>query len=152
MTFWEHLDELRTVLFRSLIAILLFTVIVFFFKTILFDKIIFAPISSDFILYRWLDSLLALIKLPPLSPFSLELVNIDLSAQFFIHIKVSFYIGFIVATPYILYLLWNFVRPALYEKEKKGVRVAFSFASLLFILGVLVGYYIIFPLTLRFLE
>jgi len=151
MTFWEHLEELRGVIFRSLIAVFVLMIVVFLGKTVLFDKIIFAPISSDFFLYRWIDSLLALIGLSKLEPFSLELVNIDLAAQFFTHVKISFYVALIVAMPYIFYLLWGFIRPALYDVEKQKTKAAFAIASLLFFTGVLVGYGLIFPFTLRFL-
>ncbi len=165
MTFWEHLDELRKVLFRSLIVIMLFMVVIFCFKSFVFNDVVLAPIGSDFALYRWINALFVSIgslinflfkpeipfSLKPLEPFSLELINIELAAQFFIHIKVSFYLALIVATPYILYLLWGFVKPALYQNEKKAAKTAFGFASILFYTGVAVGYFLVFPLTLRFL-
>lgn len=151
MTFWEHLEELRGVIFRSLIAIVILMVVVFLGKSILFDQIIFAPISSDFFLYRWIDTLLSLIGMGKIEPFSLQLVNIDLAAQFFTHVKISFYVALIVSTPYIFYLLWGFIKPALYPKEKRKTKAAFGLASILFFIGVLVGYGLIFPFTLRFL-
>ena len=140
MTFWEHLDELRAVIFRSLLVVLVLMVLIFIGKDIVFGDIIFAPIESDFILYRIFDS-----------QFSLQLINIDLAAQFFTHIKVSFYLGFIIALPFIFYQIWSFISPALYYKEKKSIRSAFGFASILFFIGVLVGYFLVFPLTIRFL-
>jgi sec-independent protein translocase protein TatC len=153
MTFWDHLDELRGVLFRSAIAVLVFTVIIFLNKSIVFDHIIFAPTSSEFILYKWFESLASLTGMDAIkpSPFTLNLINIELSAQFFTHVSVSLTLAFILAVPFILYQLWSFVSPGLYEKEKSSVKTAFGFASLLFFIGVLVGYFFVFPLTVRFL-
>lgn len=151
MTFWEHLDELRKVLFRSALVIAVFMTVIFMAKDFVFNEIVFAPISSDFVLYRWFDAALQYFGLPPLEPFKLDLINIELSAQFFIHISTTFYFAMVLATPFILYQLWLFVSPALYDREKTAVKGAFSFAALLFIAGILVGYYLIFPLTLRFL-
>ena len=151
MTFWEHLDELRKVIFRALGAILLFMVVIFIGKDFIFNDVILAPIEGDFALYRWFNALFALVGLSPLDEFSLELINIDLAAQFFIHIKVSFYLAFVVAFPFIVYLLWGFISTALYANEKGVIKSAFGFASLLFYMGVAVGYFFVFPLTLRFL-
>jgi len=142
MTFWEHLDELRRVLFRSIIVIMVLMIVVFVNKTFVFEKIILAPSRPDFFLYR---------ILPGFSGFHLDLINIELSAQFFTHLSVSMALSIILAVPYILYQLWNFVRPALYENEKRVVKKAFGFASILFFIGVVVGYMFVFPLTVRFL-
>lgn len=151
MTFWEHLDELRKVLFRSAILIVVLMVGIFAAKDFVFNGIVFGPISSDFVLYRFIDKVLLFMGGEPLAPFRLELINIDLSAQFFIHISTTFYFALVLSTPFILYQLWLFVKPALYENEERAAKGAFSFAAILFFLGVLVGYYLIFPLTLRFL-
>lgn len=151
MTFWEHLDELRKVIFRGLGLILLFMVVIFIGKDYVFNDVILAPIGGDFALYRWFNAFFALIGLSPLDEFSLELINIDLAAQFFIHIKVSFYLAFVVAFPFIIYLIWGFISPALYSNEKGVIKSAFGFASILFYTGVAVGYFFVFPLTLRFL-
>lgn len=151
MTFWEHLDELRKVLFHSAIIIVVLMAAIFMAKDFVFNTVVFAPINSDFALYRFIDKVLALMNMPPLEPFSLELINIDLSAQFFIHISTSFYFALVLAMPVIFYQLWSFVKPALYESEERAAKGVFTFAGVLFLLGVLVGYYLIFPLTLRFL-
>ncbi len=151
MTFWEHLDELRKVIFRSLGVILVFMVAIFIAKSFVFDTIILAPTKDDFILYRWFNSFFSLIGMERLEHFTLNMINIDLAAQFFTHIKISFYLALVITTPYILYLLWGFVKPALYNKERKSAKTAFMFASLLFYTGVLVGYIFVFPLTIRFL-
>ncbi len=153
MTFWDHLDELRRVIFRSAIVIFVLLVVVFLNKSFVFDKVIFAPTGSDFILYRWFESLALLLGVPAMVPeeFSLDLINIELSAQFFTHVSVSLTLAFILAVPYILYQFWIFVKPGLYQNEKRAVRKAFGFASILFFVGVVVGYLFVFPLTVRFL-
>ncbi len=153
MTFWEHLDELRKVLFRSAIVVIVLMIVIFLNKNFVFDKIIFAPIDSDFILYKWFGALSVLLSYPAIAPepFHLNLINIELSAQFFTHVNISMTLAFILAVPYILYQLWNFVKPGLYEKEKRAINKAFAFAAILFFIGVLVGYFFVFPLTVRFL-
>ncbi|MCL1973312.1 MAG: twin-arginine translocase subunit TatC [Bacteroidetes bacterium] len=154
MSFWEHLDEFRTVLFRSAAAVVVLMVVVFFFKSFVFDTIIFSPRTSDFIIYRWLNQLAGLkpwLASLGVEHFQIELINIELSAQFFTHISVSFWLGFVVAVPFILYQVWIFVRPALYPKEKKAIVVAFFFCSILFFIGIIVGYFLVFPLTIKFL-
>lgn len=142
---------LRKVIFRGLGVIFLFMIVIFIGKDFVFSDLIFAPIEGDFILYRWFNALFALVGLAPLSDFSLELINIDLAAQFFIHIKVSFYLAFVVAFPFVIYLVWGFISPALYTNEKSAMKKGFGFAAFLFYLGVAVGYIFVFPLTLRFL-
>lgn len=151
MTFWEHLDELRKVLFKSAILIVVLMGGIFVAKDFVFNSIVFAPISSDFALYKFIDWAIGQMGGSPLEPFKLDLINIDLSAQFFIHISTTFYFALVLSIPFILYQLWTFVSPALYENEKRAVKGAFAFAGVLFLVGILVGYYLIFPLTLRFL-
>ena len=151
MTFWDHIDELRKVLVRSAAVLFVLMIVAFFFKGFIFDTVLLAPLSSDFILYRGLDAFLSLLHLPPLEKFSIELINIEMTAQFFIHIRISFYVALVLAMPYIFYQIWTFVRPALYDNERKAIRGSFGFAGLLFYTGVVVGYLLVFPLTIRFL-
>jgi Twin arginine targeting (Tat) protein translocase TatC len=154
MTFWEHLDELRKVIFRAALVIGAFMVVVFCCKSIVFDHIIFAPRSSDFIIYQWLNTLAHqydFLSSLEVGPFAIELINIEMSAQFFTHISVSFWMGFVLAFPVVLYQIWLFVRPALYVHEKKAIVWAFCCCSVLFFIGVLVGYFFVFPLTIKFL-
>lgn len=139
MTFWDHLEDLRRSIFRIGAVLLCATAGLFFFKDSLFDDVILAPAGKDFFLYRLLGA-----------EFSLSLVNIDVSAQFLIHMKMTFVCALAVTLPYLVYEIWRFIAPALYEKEKKAVRRAFSFASFLFYIGLAVGYFIIFPLMLNF--
>ncbi|MCL2502216.1 MAG: twin-arginine translocase subunit TatC [Bacteroidales bacterium] len=154
MSFWEHLDEFRTVLFRSAAVVVGLMVVVFCFKSFVFDTIIFSPRTSDFIIYKWLNQLAAWkpwLSALEVDAFQIELINIEMSAQFFTHVSVSFWLGFVLAVPFILYQLWIFVRPALYPGEKKAVTASFAFCSLLFITGLMVGYFLVFPLTIKFL-
>ena len=141
MTFWDHLEELRGSLFRMLAVFAVAVVALFFFKEFLFDNIILAPSKSDFFLYQLLGA-----------DFSMTLVNIELAAQFLIHMKITFICALIVTFPYLIYEIWRFIMPALYEKEKKAVKGAFLFASVMFYIGVTVGYMIVFPLMLNFFS
>ena len=139
MSFWDHLDVLRGTLFRALGAVCLCSVLGLVFRTFLFDGIILAPTRPDFIVYRLLGW-----------SFSMELINVEVSAQFFVHLKAAFAVGIIVAFPYVVWELWRFLAPALYEREKKPVRTAFAMSTGLFYLGVLVGYFIVLPVCLQF--
>ena len=140
MTFWEHLDVLRGSIIRMVVAAVVLAVGAFFLKEPLFD-IVLAPKDSDFITYRWLGG----------EDFSIKLINTGLAEQFMIHIKVALMVGILVASPYILYLLFRFIAPALYENERRySVRITVA-AYVMFLIGVLVNYFLIFPLTVRFL-
>ena len=139
MTFWDHLEDLRKSIFRMMAVLAGSAVILFFFKNFLFDDVILAPAGSDFILYRLVGM-----------DFSLSLVNLDVAAQFMIHMKVTFVCALILVFPYHIYEIWRFIAPALYENEKRAVKGAFAFASVLFYVGIAVGYFIIFPLMLNF--
>ena len=139
MTFWDHLEDLRKSVFRMAASLVAVTVVLFFFKDFLFDDVILAPTEKDFYLYRLLGV-----------DFSLSLVNIEVSAQFMIHMKVTFICALILTFPYLVYELWNFVAPALYERERNAVRGAFTFAGALFYLGLAVGYFVILPLMINF--
>lgn len=138
-TFWDHLEELRKSIFHVLAVFVSLAVVMFFFKNFLFDKVVLAPASSDFFLYRMLGV-----------GFSLSLVNLEVSAQFLIHMKVTFLCALVLTVPYLIYEIWKFVLPALYENEKRAVRGAFAFASVLFYMGLAVAYSVIFPFMLNF--
>ncbi|MDR1699197.1 MAG: twin-arginine translocase subunit TatC, partial [Prevotellaceae bacterium] len=129
MTFWEHLDDLRAILFRSAGAIVLAMMVIFPFKEVVFGQIILAPSSSDFVLYQWLCQMAARFSIAGLCPesFSVQLINIELSGQFFIHLRMSFWIGLTLVFPFVIYQLWTFVAPALNGRERKAaVPVFFS--------------------------
>lgn len=150
MTFWEHLDELRASFIRILIVSLAAGIVLFFLKDATF-RVLLAPKSSSFITYRLFDDVNRLFGLPPLESFRVELINTELAGQFLIHMRVAFTLGVIVVSPYILYLLFHFISPALYERERRAsLRIVVS-GYLMFMLGVAVSYFLIFPLTFRFL-
>ncbi len=154
MSFLDHLEELRWLLIRSTLAIIICAAVAFVFSGYIFDEIIFAPKSGDFPTYRLfcdlankydLDKSFCIKEIP----FDIQSRRMD--AQFSTDLWISVTVGFILAFPIILWEFWRFIRPALYDSEKKYA-VAFIFsASLLFFLGVLFGYYMITPLSINFL-
>lgn len=121
MTFWDHLEELRMHIFRSLAAIIIFAIVAFIFKGIIFDIIILAPKDSNFITNKLLCKLGELVSVEALciGEINLVLQNINMSGQFMMHMYVSFVAGLIIAAPYVLWELWRFILPALEPKEKK---------------------------------
>lgn len=139
-TFWEHLDVLRGVLLRSLAVVALLAVVAFCFKETLF-AVVLAPRSSDFITFQLLGT----------EPFAVSLMNTGLTEQFMIHMKVAAYAGLLFASPYIIYELFRFVSPALYRVERKRTVQVVGASVTMFLLGTLVNYFLIFPLTVRFL-
>ncbi len=152
LTFWEHLESLRWVLLRSLIAVVVCMLLVFANKELL-TRFIFAPQNSDFIIYRGLCHLANVTNFSALCPesFSVELLNTQLTAPFFTHMTASLYVGLLLAAPIVLIFLWQFVAPALYPRERKmGVPLIAS-CIVLFATGVAIGYLLIFPLAFRFL-
>jgi sec-independent protein translocase protein TatC len=151
-TFWEHLEELRWVLFRILIVVVVVMLAAFFCKDVLFD-VILAPQKSDFILYRLFCYVSKELSFPAICPgdFHVELISTQLASQFLTHIKIAFYAGVLISFPYIVYQLFRFVSPALYHNEKKYAFRVIAYSSLLFLFGVLLNYFLIFPLSLRFL-
>ena len=152
-SFWSHVEVLRWILLRCLLVVLGIAIAVFFFKDFVFDNIILAPCQSNFITYSVLCQLGNMLSMPNLCPEMQEIhvININLAAQLFTHLSISFYIGLIIGFPYLMVEFWLFAKPALYPKEKKpAVKGVFSFV-ILFFTGILTAYYIIFPLTLNFL-
>ena len=128
MTFWEHLDVLRDSIIRMIVAAVVMGVVAFCLKEPLFD-IVLAPKDSDFITYRWLGG----------EAFSINLINTGLAEQFLIHMKVALMVGILVASPYILFLLFRFIAPALYENERRySVRITVA-AYAMFLLGIVVN-------------
>ena len=140
MTFWDHLDELRSVIIRTMVVTVVAAAVAFCLKEQLFD-IVLAPRSSDFITYRLMGG----------EPFSIHLMNTGLTEQFMIHLKTAMYAGVLVALPYIVYLLFGFISPALYDNERKYATLLCTSGYLMFMLGTLLNYFLIFPLTVKFL-
>lgn len=148
-SFWDHLDELRSIEIKIVVVILLFAIVAFIFKEQLF-AIILAPKEDSFITYRWLGQI-ALWTGQAFKPFSVQLINTGLAQQFIIHMKSAMYAGVLIASPYILYQLFRFISPALYESERSHMTKVVGGGYIMFALGVLVSYFLIFPLTFRFL-
>ncbi len=152
LTFSEHLDELRKALTKISFTVIVFMVIIFCFKDNVF-RFLLGPCESDFATFRILRKLLSLIRPDiPLYPGNIELITTDISSQFMAHLSVSFYLGIMIASPYILYELMRYVTPALYEKEKKYAYKILLAIYLLFFLGMVVSYWILFPISCRFLA
>jgi len=152
MTFWDHLEVLRGVIFKALAIALVAAVAAFCFKGPLF-RIILAPSTPDFALYQGMAACAQKLGLNPegFTDFHVDLFSATLTAQFMTHMKVAFYMGLIVSMPYILFLLYGFVAPALRKEEKKYTTAVVGWAYLLFMCGVLLNYFLIFPLAFRFL-
>lgn len=154
MSFLDHLEVLRWHLVRSAIAVLLFMTLAFVFKGFVFDKIILAPQSSDFLTYRLFCDLSHWLDLGDKLCFediSFSLINIAMSGQFTTHILVSAIAGFILAFPYILIEVWRFISPGLKKSERRSAMALVFWGTVLFMSGVLFGYYIIAPLSVQFL-
>jgi sec-independent protein translocase protein TatC len=153
MSFLEHLEELRWHLIRSILAILVFAVLAFIFKSIVFDRIILAPKTPEFFTNRLLCKFGNLVHVKSLciNTKPLDLISIKMAGQFSMHIMVSLIAGLVIAFPYVFFEFWRFIIPALYMNEKKHARGAVFYSSLLFMLGVLFGYFIIVPLSVQFL-
>lgn len=152
MSFWEHLEELRWHIVRSVIAIFIFAIIAFLNRKIIFDVVILAPKDSNFITNRILCQIADYLSISGLclGDMSLKIINISMSGQFMTHMYISMIVGLVAAFPYVIYEIWSFINPALHTKEKKYSGGAVISSSLLFMLGVLFSYFIIVPLTVNF--
>ncbi len=150
LSFWDHLEALRTTIIRIAVIVIVCSVVLFCFKDFLF-RVILAPKDADFVTYRLFDFITPLLQQEETGTFHVDLINTALAGQFLIHMKVAVYAGILCASPYILYQLFRFVSPALYADERRyAVRVV-GWGYLLFLAGVLVSYFLIFPFTFRFL-
>lgn len=141
MTFWDHLDALRASLIKVIVAFLVVAIGLFPFKVFLFDNLILAPTKSDFWIYKLLGA-----------DFSLNLVNIELTTQFMIHMKMTLLCAAVLVFPYMVYQVWKFIAPALYSNERNAIGKAFLLSSFLFYAGVVISYLIIIPLMLNFFS
>lgn len=153
MSFLEHLEELRWHIIRAFLAVVIFSVVAFIEKDIIFDEIIFSPKRPDFWTNRMFGLLADLLGMDSvrINAKEFQLISINMSGQFMTHFWTSVIVGLIIASPYVIYEIWRFIKPALYEKERKYSTGAVFYMSVLFILGVLFGYYLIVPLSVHFL-
>lgn len=154
MSFLGHLEALRKHLMRIIVAVVIFAFLAFLNKSIIFDQILFAPKNTDFITYKLLCKLSQITNLDEslcISEMPFTIQSRTMSGQFSAHLWISIIAGFIIAFPYILFELWRFISPALYEEERKNAKGFIFVASFLFLLGVGFGYYVITPLSMNFL-
>lgn len=154
MSFWDHLEVLRWMIIRILVVWGVVLLAGFGFIPWLFDHVIMAPSRSDFFLYRLFQRFSEASSFMPgqlIEPFHVTIINIRLASQFFLHMELAFWLSLLVTFPYIVFEIWRFVCPALYQNERRGVRFTFILGTVLFFVGCFVGYAIVFPLTLRFL-
>lgn len=151
MTFGGHLEVLRRMLFRIIIVVLIISAVVFYFKDKTFELLL-APSEWNFTTYRYIERFMHLFGSNfHFNEFHVNLIATELSSQFMTHITTALYLGLLGASPYVLIELFRFITPALYENEKKySVRVAITI-YLLFVVGVLMSYFILFPISFRFL-
>ena len=153
MSFLEHLEVLRWHIVRSAAAIVVFAILAFIFSDFIFDQIILKPRSADF----WTNRMFALaadyfgMESLRINTKPFELISISMSGQFSADMTISLIAGLIIASPYVIYEFWSFMKPALYENERKHARGAAFYMASLFITGVLFGYYMIVPLSIDFL-
>lgn len=154
MSFIDHLEILRWHILRSVGSILVFAIGAFLAKEFVFHDLILGPSRPDFYTYRKLCELGAYLNNPDLciQKLSFTLQSREMSSQFTTHMTVSFIIGLILAFPYAFWEIWRFIRPGLYPNEQKNSRGAVFFVSLLFLVGLLFGYFIAAPLSINFLS
>jgi len=153
MSFLDHVEILRWHLVRSSFTIVLVSIVAFVMKDFIFNTILFAPKDANFITYRFFCNVSKIFGADGLCitdiPFTFQ--SLAMAEQFSVHIWTSITVGFIVAFPYIIWEVWRFISPGLYEKERKGAFVFIIISSFLFFIGVLFGYYVVTPLSVNFL-
>lgn len=154
MSFLEHLEELRWHLIRSVLAIMVMAIVAFVFQNFIFTEIIFKPKNPDFWTNRMFSLLADFVGTDALkiNQSELQLISIKMAGQFMTSIWAAIILGFIMASPVVFFEFWLFIKPALYDNEKKYASGAVFFTTLLFALGVLFGYYLIVPLSIHFLA
>ena len=148
MGFLDHLEELRWHVIRAGISVVVFAIIALIFQNEVFEYIIYAPKKPEFITYR---IFCAISEATCFSPPELPLITRELGEQFFMGITVSLYLGLIISFPYIFYEFWKFIKPGLYDKEIRIANRLIGVTSLLFILGVSFGYFVIAPFAITYL-
>ena len=152
MTFGGHLEVLRRMFFRVLAVLAVLAIGIFCLKDVTFE-LLFAPTRNEFCLYSWIEKISSFFGGEfRFDDFSVQLISTELSAQFMTHLTSSLYLALLLASPYILFELYAFVAPALYEQEKRYSVIVVVLVYFLFALGVLLCYFVIFPISFRFLA
>jgi sec-independent protein translocase protein TatC len=162
MSFFEHLEALRWHFLRAAFAVLVFAIVTFIYYDDIFKNIIMAPTHTDFWTYRMMCNAGAALqnfnstyfkaKSFCVEKINVKLINTELAGQFNLQLNSSIMIGLTLGIPYLLFEIWRFIRPALREKERKAASGFVFYSSFLFFLGVLFGYYVVTPLSIRFLA
>lgn len=153
MSFLEHLEELRWHIIRAFLSIVIFAVIAFLNKDFIFDTVIFNPKTPNFWTNRMFAKLAEFTGMDSLriNTKDLQLISIKMADNFMTHVMTSIIAGLIVASPYVFFEMWRFISPALHQKERRHSGGAVVYMSILFIIGVLFGYFLIVPLSVHFL-
>jgi sec-independent protein translocase protein TatC len=154
MSFFDHLEDLRWHLVRAAIAICIFTAGAFYFYDFIFDTVIMGPSKPSFWTYRMLCKLGDYLHRDGfcINKINISLLNTEMAGQFTLQINSALLIGITLGFPYLLWELWRFIRPALHEKERKAASGFVIYATFLFLIGVMFGYYVITPESINFLA
>ncbi len=155
MTFIDHLDELRSHIIRSVLAILIGAIVIFIYRDWIFDYIIVGPINKDFISYKLLCQFSHWAHMGDalcMPPVDVSMQSTTFGGQFLSSITMAFIGGIIIAFPFIFWEFWRFVKPALKEKELKNTRFVIFWVSFFFFCGAAFGYFLLGPFTFNFLA
>lgn len=155
MSFLDHLEDLRWLLVRSTIAIIIMAFFAYLISDFLFDTVIFGPTRASFFTYTYFCELshqLGFAESICITEMPFIIQNTEMEGQVNVFIWICILAGFILSFPYILWEIWKFISPALYEKEKKNAKIFIFFSSLLFFLGVVFGYYVVIPMSVNFVA
>lgn len=157
MSFFDHIDVLRKHLLRALLVIVVFTIGAFWFSDFIFNELIMGPKNPNFWTYRMMCKMAAAFPTLVGSDFCIthidaKIINTEMAGQFTLQINSCIMVGVILGIPYLLFELWLFVKPALHDNERKSASSFVTFASVLFFVGILFGYYVVCPLSVNFLT
>ncbi len=155
MSFFDHIDVLRKHLLRALAVITVFTGFAFYYSDFIFDTLIMGPKNPQFWTYRMMCKLVEMFPAIGsdfcITKIEAKIINTEMSGQFTLKMNSCIMAGLILGVPYLLFEIWLFIKPALHEKERKSASGFVFFATVLFAVGLLFGYYIICPLSINFL-
>lgn len=151
MTFWEHLEILRWSIFHIVCIMAIVTIGTFIAMPYIFDDFILAPTSSNFFVYQFINKIgMGVLHFD--EGFKVDIININVASQFMTHISTSLQLAAVITFPAIVYELWKYIRPALFDNEIRHLRWAFLGGTIMFFIGCAIGYLLVFPFTFRFLT